>query len=74
MSKKMTNIFPEKGYRVQICNGMTVVASYLYTNKYKAISSAKRIVKQQNRVDPDANSYAMVWGCKQLIEYIDFSK
>ena len=72
--KKKTNIVPEKGYRVQICSGMCEVASKVFTNKWEAISSAKRIVKHQNSIDPDTTAYAMVWTGKQMIEYIDFSK
>ena len=74
MSKKKTNIVPEKGYRVQICSGMVEVASQLFTNKWEAIASTKRIVKHQNVLDPGTTAYAMVWGGKQMIEYIDLSK
>ena len=71
MSKKKTNIVPEKGYRVQICSGMVEVASQLFTNKWEAIASAKRIIKSQNNINPDTTAYAMVWAGKQMIEYIE---
>ena len=74
MSKKKTNIVPEKGYRVQIYDGMCEVASKVFTNKWDAISSAKRIVKSQHYINPENTAYAMVWAGKQMIEYIDFTK
>ena len=53
---------------------MCEVASKVFTNKWEAISSAKRIIKSQNNINPDTTAYAMVWAGKQMIEYIDLSK
>ena len=74
MTNSKSNIVTENGYRVQICDGMIEVASKVFTNKWEAIASAKRIVKHQNSLNPDTTAYAMVWSGKQMIEYIDFSK
>ncbi len=74
MSNSKSNIVTEKGYRVQICDGMCEVASKVFTSKWKAISSAKRIIKAQHYINPDNTAYAMVWAGKQMIEYIDLSK
>ena len=71
MNKNNSNIVSERGYRVQICDGVSVLASKVFANKSEAIASAKRIVKQQNSLDFDTPTYAMIWSGKQMIEYID---
>lgn len=71
MSDSKSNIIPENGYFVQILSGKTVIASKTFMNKPDAIESATRIVSSEHFVHPEANTYAMIWSGKQMVDYID---
>ena len=69
---KNSNILPNNGYLVKICDGMKVICSKNFSSEKEAYSSAKKIIENQKEICGESmTAYAMVFNSKKMLYYFD---